>query len=210
MLGLAALIAPTPSEGLPALPAGWPATLQLGMSDGPGGAAQLRATTGAGFRYQYLGGGVNTGGGWANWNANGSFVTLYIQESIPQGIIPVFSYYMLLQSAPGSGQGEPAGLFTNLQNTATMQAYYADLRLFFQRAGAFPGQARGAPRRARPLGVHAPAARRGRRRRHGSRRGWPPPACRSWPACRTTRPGFARAIASLRDRYAPNVLLAYP
>ena len=42
-----------------------------------------------------------TGGGWANWNSNGSFVTLYIQESIQQGIIPVFTYYMLLQSAPG-------------------------------------------------------------------------------------------------------------
>jgi hypothetical protein len=208
VLGLAALIAPTPSEGLPALPAGWPTTLQIGMSDGPGGAAQLRATTGAGVRYQYLGGGVNTGGGWANWNSNGSFVTLYIQESIQQGIIPVFSYYMLLQSAPGNGQGEPAGLFNNLQNTATMQAYYADLRLFFQRAGAFPGQrvvlhvepdlwaymqqqravgddAASVPVRVASTGVPELA-------------GLPENAA-----------GLARAIANLRDAYAPNVLLAY-
>jgi len=208
VLGLAVLIAPQPSDGLPALPAGWPATLQIGMSDPPGGAAQLRATTGAGFRYQYLSGGVNTGSGWANWNSNGSFVTLYIQESIQQGIIPVFSYYMLLRSTPGSWQGEPAGLFGNLQNTATMQAYYADLTLFFQRAGAFPGRAvvlhvepdlwaymqqqravaddpATVPVRVAATGVPELA-------------GLPDNAA-----------GLARAIANLRDRYAPNVLLAY-
>ena len=42
-----------------------------------------------GFRYQYLAGGVNTGGGWANWNANGQFVTYYIQAA--SNVIPVFS-----------------------------------------------------------------------------------------------------------------------
>ena len=208
MLGLAALIAPLPSEGLPALPAGWPATLQIGMSDGPGSAAHLRATTGAGLRYQYLGGGVNTGGGWANWNSNGSFVTRYIQESIPQGIIPVFSYYMLLQSTPGSWQGEPAGLFNNLQNTATMQAYYADLKLFFQRAGAFPGQRVvlhvepdlwGYMQQQRAVGDD-PATVPVRVASTGM------PELAGLP---DNAAGLARAIANLRDRYAPNVLLAY-
>src|SRR5690606_17297898 len=54
-----------------------------------------------------------------------------------QGITPVFTYYMIYQSLPGGG-GEQAAVLTNLNNTATMQAYWADLRLFFQRAGAFP------------------------------------------------------------------------
>ena len=31
-------------------------------------------------------------------------------------------------------------LFTNLNNTATMTAYFNDLKLFFQKAGAFPTQ----------------------------------------------------------------------
>jgi hypothetical protein len=208
VLGLALHLAHVPAEGLPALPAGWPTTLQLGMSDGPGGAASLKATTGSGLRYQYLGGGVNTGGGWANWSANGSFVTLYIQESIPLGIIPVFSYYMILQSAPGNGQGEPAGLFTNLQNTATMRAYYEDLRLFFQRAGAFPGtrvvlhvepdlwgymhQQRAVGDDGASVPVQVAAT------------GVPEVA-----GLADNAAGFAQAIAGLRDRYAPNVLLAY-
>ena len=43
------------------LPAGWPARIELGMADSPGGAAAMRATAPFLFRYQYLAGGVNTG-----------------------------------------------------------------------------------------------------------------------------------------------------
>jgi hypothetical protein len=42
---------------------------------------------------------------------------------------------MLLQSSPGGGS-ESVANFTNLNNTATMTAYYNDLALFFQKAGA--------------------------------------------------------------------------
>lgn len=38
---------------LPALPANWPTTnLEIGMSDGPGGASTMAATADFGFRYQ--------------------------------------------------------------------------------------------------------------------------------------------------------------
>src|SRR5262245_29993579 len=120
-----------------ALPAGWPARLELGMADGPGGAAAMKATAPFGFRYQYLAGGVNTGSGWATWNTNGDFAKFYIQESVANGILPVFTYYMLLQSLPGGG-GESDADFSNLNNTATMTAYFNDLKIFFQKAGAFP------------------------------------------------------------------------
>ena len=40
----------------------------------PGEAAGQRASAPFRFRYQYLAGGVNTGNGWATWNANGAFV----------------------------------------------------------------------------------------------------------------------------------------
>src|ERR1700736_5206973 len=105
------------------LPAGWPNRIELGMADGPGGAAAMKATAPFAFRYQYLAGGANTGGGWATWNSNGDFARFYIEDSVTNGIIPVFTYYMLLQSTPGGGS-ESAAVFTNLNNTATMTAYY--------------------------------------------------------------------------------------
>ncbi len=71
------------------------------MADGPGGAAAMKATAPFAFRYQYLAGGVNTGSGWATWNTNGDFPRFYIQDSIANNIIPVFTYYQLLQSAWG-------------------------------------------------------------------------------------------------------------
>src|SRR3712207_7381506 len=39
---------------LPPTPAGWPSTLQLGMSDAPDGAQAMRQLAPFGFRYQYL------------------------------------------------------------------------------------------------------------------------------------------------------------
>jgi len=121
------------TTSLPPLPARWPHTLQIGMSDPPGGAAALRSVAPFGFRYQYLAGGVNTGQGWSTWNPDGSFVTRYDQESWAHGEIPVFSYYQLLQSKPGGGDELHADL-SNLRNADTMRAYWDDVRLLLQRA----------------------------------------------------------------------------
>ena len=71
-----------------ALPSGWPARLELGMADAPGGAAAMKATAPFAFRYQYLAGGVNTGSGWATWNTNGEFARYYIEDSLPTGSFP--------------------------------------------------------------------------------------------------------------------------
>ena len=73
---------------LPPLPKAWPHTLQLGLSDSPGGAAALRKAAPFGFRYQYLAGGVNTGQGWSTWNPNGSFASMYVADSWQHGEIP--------------------------------------------------------------------------------------------------------------------------
>jgi len=194
------------AAGLPPLPARWPTTVQLGTSDSPGGAAAMRATTKYGFRYQYLAGGANTGNGWANWNANGGFATNYIQESVQNGIVPVFTYYMIYQSAPG-GSSESNAIQTNLQNTSTMRAYYNDLKLFFQRAGAFPNnlvilhlepdawgyiQQRSGNDNAATFSVQVAST------------GLPELA-----GLPNNASGFARAIDKLRDAYAPNVALGY-
>lgn len=108
-----------PIQAQAPLPAGWPNRLELGMGDGPGGAAAMKATAPFAFRYQYLAGGANTKNGWATWNADGDFARFYIQDSIANGLIPVFTYYMLLQSLPGGGS-ESDAVFTNLNTTSTM------------------------------------------------------------------------------------------
>jgi len=188
------------------LPAGWPNRLELGLVDSPGGAAALRQTAPFAFRYQYLSGGANTGNGWATWDANGDFARFYIQDSVANGVIPVFSYYMLLQSSPG-GSSEANADFTNLNNTATMTAYYNDVKLLLQKAGAFPSQkvilhvepdfwgymqqrATGDD----PKTVPAKVAETGLSELAG---------------LPSNVSGFARAIVKLRDLYAPNVMLGY-
>jgi hypothetical protein len=194
------------SQPLPPLPSGWPKSLALGMSDGPGGAAGLVTTAPFGFRYQYLAGGVNTGKGWATWSPDGEFVTNYIKESHAVRVIPVFSYYQLLQSTPGTSMGEPTGEFANLVNPATMVAYYDDLKLFFQKAGAEGGSvvlhvepdlwafmqqhAAGDDATTVPAQVGSSG--------QADVAGLPDNAA-----------GFAQAIVRLRDRYAPNVQLGY-
>ena len=130
------------SPSLPPLPARWPHTLQLGMADEPGGAATLRKVAPFGFRYQYLAGGVNTGQGWSTWNPNGSFVTRYDEESWAADEIPVFSYYMLLQSStdPTTNSGDEATTdLEHLRDPQLMLKYWDDVRLMLevgQRVGA--------------------------------------------------------------------------
>src|SRR5262249_13795742 len=87
--------------------------------------------------YQYLSGGVNTGSGWGTWENGGFFATKYLQEADRAGYIPVFTYYQLLQSTPHTGSSESAQDDSNLNNPATMAAYYADFKLLMQKCGAF-------------------------------------------------------------------------
>ncbi len=188
------------------LPSGWPNRLELGMSDAPGGAAAMKATAPFAFRYQYLAGGVNTGNGWANWSPNGDFARFYIEDSVANGIIPVFTYYMMLQSAPGGGS-EGAAVFTNLSNTATMTAYYNDLKLFFQKAGAFSSQ---------KVVLHVEPDLWGymQQRATGDNATTVPVKVSETGLSELAGlpgnfSGFARAIVKLRDTYAPNVSLGY-
>jgi hypothetical protein len=197
---------PPASSNLPPLPAAWPPAFELGEADGPGGAAAMAQTAPYGFRYQYLAGGANTGNGWSTWNPDGGFATSYIEESRQAGIIPIFTYYQLFQSNPGAGMGEPAGLYANLDNADTMAAYFADLKLFFQKAGAAGGttvlhvepdlwaylqqKATGDDGHTVEVKVGASGM--------AETAGLPDNAA-----------GLAQAVVRLRDRYASNVLLAY-
>jgi hypothetical protein len=172
----------TPRAGLPPLPAHWPHTLQIGLSDSPGGAAALRRAAPFGFRYQYLAGGVNTGTGWSTWNPNGTFASMYVQDSWAHGTVPVLTYYMLLQSKPAGGDEAHADL-GNLRNAQTMAAYWQDVRLLFSRV-----------RGAKPVVVHVEPDLWGYLEQANAT---------------ALAAQFAQQWIALRDKLAPNVLLAY-
>ena len=183
------------------------------MMSQPGGVPSMIATAPFGFRYQYLAGGVLTSDNWSTWNPNGQFATYYIADSIAAGIIPTFTFYMLCQSSPALGCGRGGSLnesdsnYNNLNSTATMTAYYNNLKLFFQRAAAFPSETvvlhvepdlwAYLQRRAsgdNATTVSAKVAATGLADLAGL-----PDNAR----------GFAQAIVRLRDTYAPNVRLGY-
>jgi len=158
------------------------------------------------YRYQYLAGGVNTGSGWETWNSPaGAYATLYMNASSANSYIPVFSYYELLQSTPSTGANESDRDFSNLNNTSTMAAYYANFKLLMQLAGTYGKtvvvqvepdlwgylEQRAAGGAASTL--TASVASSG----FGDVSGIP-----------NTAQGFADALLKLRDLYAPNALLA--
>ena len=87
-------------------PLGWPHHVVLGLADPPGDAPRLVSRTHVDMRYQYLSGGVNTGQGWSTWNPAGTFASMYVRESIAAHVIPVLTYYQLLQSSPAQGGDE--------------------------------------------------------------------------------------------------------
>jgi len=174
------------APALPPLSHGGPATLRIGLTSSPGGAAGLRGL-GLGFRYQYLAGGVGTGKGWETWDPDGSFVSRYVAESRAAGLIPVFSYYMLLQSNPQGSEAEAD--LRNLRDPRLMELYRADLELFFRRAAG-----------RSPVVLHV----------EPDFWGYAEQAATGDDA--RTVPGvvaLAQEVRRLRDRLAPNVLLAY-
>jgi len=210
-LALSAFGLPRPAraqaQAQPPVPSGWPDHIELGLADSPGGAAAMRTTAPFAFRYQYLAGGANTGTGWSTWNSNGDFAKFYIQDSINNGIVPVFTYYMLLQSLPGSSSSESNGVLTNLNNTATMTAYYNDLKLFFQKAGAFP---------TKKVVLHVEPDFWGYMEQLSTSDDAKTVTAKvsetglvELAGLPSNVSGFARAIVKLRDTYAPNVDLGY-
>jgi hypothetical protein len=187
----------------------WPfSELELGMTSPPGGAPALATFAPLGLRYQYLSAGVNTGHSWQTWgNGHGSYVNAYIAESERSHIVPVFSYYQIRQSLPGSNVTDEATAdLTNLDNPRTMRAYYLDLTAFFRHAARATGPVvlqvepdlwgyiEQHARRNNASSVAASVASSGNR----DLKGLP-----------NTAAGFAHAVLRLRNRYAPHVIVGY-
>jgi len=155
-------------------------------------------------RYTYLAGGVNTGAGWATWSpAPGAYAAEYAAKSAAAGYIPVFSYYQLQQSMPHTGATEAERDNTNLADPRTMRAYYEDFALLMRSLA-------GSPRP--PIVQVEPDLWGYLEQRSANPASIPASVASSGYADVASEPnnavGFSRALLDLRDRYAPNVLLA--
>jgi hypothetical protein len=194
-------------------PAGLPTHFSFGLMSAPGTSGamnDMRAKNGAKWdiRYQYLAAGVNTGNGWATWNSPaGQFATYYLDDSAANGYIPAFVYFMLLQSNGPGGNSEGGNDLAHLNSPSTMNAYYADWTLLMQKVGAFKKTA---------LIVVEPDLWGFMEQSvtHSSNSAASIPASvassgaadvKAYP---NTAQGFAWALLHLRDKYAPNAVLA--
>ncbi len=121
---------------------------------------------------------------WTRWNPKAGFPTLYLDESSRLGTVGVFTYYALMRKR------EP-------ENAAVMKQYFADLKTFMQKAGEHgkvcilhvePGVW------AAIENVKVAVTSAGLPELEG---------------LDDSAASFGKAFGVLRDRYAPNVLLAW-
>ena len=168
------------------IPAGWPSHVLLGAADPPGDAAALVRHARVDARYQYLAGGVNTGHGWATWNPDGTFASSYVRESLAAHVIPVLTYYQLLQSSDAAGGSEQARDLAHLRDASLMRAYWRDFSLLLRRVASAAGRHLAIIHVEPDLWGYLEQAR----------------------ATGLAR-SFARHLVALRDRLAPHVLLAW-
>jgi hypothetical protein len=181
----------------------------LGVMSGPGD-RWIEETRAQGcrwdLRYQYLAGGVNTGNKWYA----GAFVRNYCNASDRLGTIPVFTWYQICQSKPGgqAGRGEAGGIRMNVGNAGTMREYLADVLGFMRTAGGY----------GKPVVLHVEPDLWGFLRLAPEFRPNDPARIRvlvkssglpEVADCPDTAAGLGRAFQVLRDRFAPNVLLAW-
>jgi hypothetical protein len=111
---------------------------------------------------------------------------MYVRESIAAHMIPVLTYYQLLQSKPAVGSSEMQKDLSNLRNPATMRAYWNDYRLLLRRVAGAAGRHLAIIHIEPDLWGYLEQAH----------------------ATATAR-SFARKLIALRDRLAPHVLLAW-
>ncbi|MHB1011184.1 MAG: hypothetical protein ACYC1E_18615, partial [Propionibacteriaceae bacterium] len=198
------------------VPAGLPGHFAIGTQNfpgAPGNRAWMDATRVShnadwDYRYTYFNAGVNTGFGWSTWNSPaGQYATLYMSDSDAGGYMPVLVYYQILQSNPATGADESIKDYNNLNNSSTMNAYYADFKLLLQRVAAFN----------KPVIIHLEPDLFGYIQKDHS--GGTNNAANSSASVASsghadvaglpnTFQGYCRALRKLRDTYAPQARLA--
>ena len=214
-----------------AVPSGLPTHFGFGLEAGYGDTWMPQSGIAWDYRFQYLVGGVNTKQGWETWNTpTGAFATNYAREGGARGYIPMFPYYELLQSNGSCNScNENQRDVTNLNDASIMGSYYANFALLMQRLGPgkydnVQGYGQTALVNIEPdfAGGYAfQAVNNGACFNFCTGRGNDPSLLKASVVSAghpditdaTLYPdnflGFTRALAHLRDLYAPNVLLGY-
>jgi hypothetical protein len=199
------------------LPQAFPRFFSFGVLNEPDTASALddmreRNGTGFVFRYLYLSSGVNTSSGWETWDG-GHFAENYMQESDRHGYIPTFVYYNLCQS-DGLHPGSYCSVRdfeqdqANLADASLMKLYYASWVSLLKQVRAFnkPAQIIVEPDLWGYLERNSGASDSGANVMASVRSSGFADAA----AFPDTAQGFAWALLHMRDKYAPNAILALP
>lgn len=197
------VIAAAPA-GKGVVPAGFPRSMFLGVTTWRKAQFAWIGASGVpwGAVYQYLDEGVNTGRGWAHdWGP--AFAADYVRAARRLNLLPVFTYYQLLQSAPHYNMTEAKADLVKLNNAATMKAYYADFTTLLRQLAQVGG----------PVVIHVEPDLWGYLEATGLAPNALPAAVASSGTADLARypntvAGFGAALLHLRDRYAPQVVMA--
>lgn len=181
---------------------GMPSGMQVGLFSPANQAARDRAVAPYGLRYLYLTGGVGSGDRWAPGTEGGDGTAEWLRESFRAGMVPVLTYYQLQPSAP-PGNDERTAVSRVLRDASTMRAYWRDVRAALMLMGAdrshlvvFQVEPDAWEYVEQLQGVRTPAV-------VGSS------GMAELRGLRDDARGYARAFVRLRNRYAPNVALAW-
>jgi hypothetical protein len=195
----------TPATNLPAVPAGWPAALTLGVNDSADDPAAVARKFGAGtLLSEVLAGDPLARQDWSQ--AGGQPARAEASELHRYGLLPVFTYYVLLQLGRGGRASDldARGALAALRSKAAMTAYWRNVTELLRELGA---DGRPAVVEVDPPMWALVISATGGRDPQSIPATVAPAGVRGMPA---TLAGVARAWVALRNRYAPKVMLGYP
>jgi hypothetical protein len=189
---------PTPSVEAIQTPSGLPKRIGFGTDGAISDINQFIKESD--YQYQYLAGDIFSNG-WTTWNSpSGEFARIFLNKTGQMGKIPVFTYYNVV---PAKNRFEDPG-FTNLNDAEVMNKYFEDWKFLLQICKNY----------GKTVVIHYEPDLFGYMQMFKN------------DASKTTikvsqsgfvdvknfsndAKGLAQAIVSMRNRYAPNVLLAW-
>ncbi|WP_345950186.1 hypothetical protein ABDD95_01760 [Mucilaginibacter sp. PAMB04274] len=152
------------------------------------------------YRYHYLAGDIFSNG-WASWNSpTGEWARTFLNQTRQMGKMPIFSYYNIV---PAKGRFEDPG-FTNLNDAEVMNKYFDDWKLLLKICREYGG----------PVIIHYEPDLLGYMQmfKNDAAKSTIKVSESNYPdvkAFTNDARGLAQAIVSMRDKYAPNVMLGW-
>ncbi len=180
------------------MPAMLPKHLAMGVENSAGQSSQF--INEAEYRYTYLAGDIFANG-WTTWNfPSGQFARNFLQQTQQMGKTPVFTYYNLVP-ARGLNQ-DPA--FANMNDSETMRKYFEDWKFILQICKEFGSTViiHYEPDLLGYMQMYKDDA--GKNTIKVSQSGYADAQ-----GYTNDAKGLAQVILSMRDKYAPNVLLGW-